>query len=233
MRLHRFLLPQQFTSNQIAIDDREAVHQISRVLKLVVGEEIAVFNGLGAEAICRIVRIDRNRVELEVIEKRQSVLKPAREVVAYIAILKRDNFEWAVQKATEIGVTTIVPIVSRRTVKLGVRYDRLERIAREASEQCGRSSMPVIAVEQQFTEAIDDALKNNNRVVFFDFSDTQFSSEEISKDKKVAFFIGPEGGFETSERMLAEQKGCLVRSLGQTTLRAETAVVVASYLMQN
>lgn len=233
MRHHRFILPINFTTDIIVVEEYAIVHQMGRVLKLQIGEEVVIINGKGEEAICKILEINKSRAVLAIIEKRSITPASAREVTAYLSLLKRDHFEWAIQKATEIGVTKIVPIVSQRTIKLGARLDRLARIVHEAVEQSGRLDIPKIESNTKFSDAMSAALATHDKVIFFDFCENKFVAGEITNAKKVAIFIGPEGGWEAGERQLAQKKGCLVRSLGPTILRAETAALVASYIVVN
>ena len=147
-------------------------------------------------------------------------------------VLKKENFEWAVQKAVEVGVKEITPIITARTVKLGLNKDRLKKIIKEAAEQSGRGILPKLNEAIIFDEAIKSA-KENDLNLFFNIGgkNVQHSMSNISK---IGIFIGPEGGWDEEEIKKAQSSnGFTIVGLGKTILRAETAAVIASYQTVN
>jgi 16S rRNA (uracil1498-N3)-methyltransferase len=132
-----------------------------------------------------------------------------------------------VQKATECGVKKIVPLISARTVKTGLKKERLEKIIKEASEQSGRGMLPALMETMSFSEALEQA-KDNEQNFFFDASGSSFA-DQVLNNNSVGIFVGPEGGWTSDEINLAKEKGCLLASLGQLILRGETAAIIASY----
>ncbi len=256
MRRHRFIIDSDLSQPSLTVSKPDLVHQWREVLKLKLDEEILLSDGKGENKTAKIVKMDKTKIEIEILatpHTKYQILNTLRPVTLYCAILKGDNFEWVVQKATEVGVVKVVPIITEHIVKTGLNRARLERIMKEASEQCGRAVVP------EFGEPIKlgDALKIENEIkIFCDFTDTQFvperdltlpsplqrrgrerfllsSAEERTGrevSQSIAVFVGPEGGWSKAERAAAEKTDCLIRSLGPLTLRAETAAVVASYL---
>ncbi len=231
MMRHRFFTNLDLSGETIRLLEREQIQQMSRVLQLKVGEEIILFNGTGEEVAGRITILRAKEIEIAVSRRQQNTNEPAQRVVLYSAILKRDNFEWVVQKATEVGVAAIVPVVTERTVKRGLSFERLRKIAIEAAEQSGRAVVPEIHEAMDLPRAFAEAENLFGTSIFLDFCDKSLTAEDcrLSSSKNIALFIGPEGGWSETERMLAEEKKFLIRSLGKTTLRAETAAIIASY----
>jgi 16S rRNA (uracil1498-N3)-methyltransferase len=148
--------------------------------------------------------------------------EPARSVTLCCSILKRENFELVVQKATELGVSRIIPIIAERTVKTGLKMERLKAIAKEATEQSGRGVVPDISEPMSLT----DALALPGHKLFF-HTGTQ-AHPALSSDPAL-LFIGPEGGWSDRDVAAAVSAGCQVCSLGKRTLRGETAAIVACY----
>ena len=149
--------------------------------------------------------------------------------VLYCAILKRENFELVVQKATEIGVREIVPLITQRTVKLDIKEERLRKIITEAAEQSGRGRVPMLRQAMSFADALADAQRNDANF-FFDISDVIVEEGAIGDAMRRGLFVGPEGGWSYEEVLAARAAGCHIISLGALTFRAETAAIIASYL---
>lgn len=234
MRFNRFLGDFNLNDKRIRISNREQISQIKNVLRLGVGDELTVLNGDGREALTVITALHKETAELEVRELRKADNEPKREVTLCCAILKRENFELVAQKATEIGVKKIVPIVTERTIKTGLNHDRLNKIIREAVEQSGRCVVPELTEILNFAKAVELAKTAGSANFFYDLIHQldPFASLNAVTDGKtpVAVFIGPEGGWSDEERSLAQKNGLVKASLGNLVLRGETAAIVASYL---
>ena len=185
-------------------------------------------DGKGAEAVCRIIEMSREGLECEIEERVGNDREPALEVALYLAVLRRENFEWAVEKATEAGARRIVPLISRRTVKLGLNVERLKKIAREAAEQSGRAKVPEISKAVELGAALAQASGPN---FLFEPGYPPFRSFEarIKKAEGIGLWIGPEGGWAPEEVRAAEEAKFLLAGLGKLVLRAETAAAVAVF----
>ncbi len=225
MKIHRFIGPIDTSKDRIEIRDQELVHQINRVLKLRVGEQVIFGDGTGSEALTELETVSKSLIEAKVLSHNQNENEPAKSVTLYLAILKKDNFELAIQKAVEIGISRIVPVLTERTVKIGINEERIKTIIREASEQSGRGIIPILDAAITFDEAL--AQCSPAETFFFDLTGQPFESSQTAK--ATALFIGPEGGFSPEEVAAAKEKGCLIANLGPLTLRGETAAIVASY----
>ncbi len=230
-KVHRFIVDQAPGGGRLRITDGALAHQIRDVLKLRVGESLTLVSG-GREHLCRVAGFDRGGVDVEPTGSAAAGRDPDVQAALYCAVVKKENFELVVQKATEIGVAEIVPVISRRTVKLNVRMERLAAIAREAAEQCGRLSPPLIREPLALARAMELAA-GNGRNWFFDPSGAALSAAELKGpggNGRLGLFIGPEGGWDAAEIAAAVRAGCRVAALGRLILRAETAAIAAAYL---
>lgn len=225
MKIHRFIGNIDTSKNWIEIRDQELVHQINRVLKLRVGEQIIFGDGAGNEALGVLETVSKSLIEAKVVSHNQNTNEPKKSVTLYLAILKKDNFELAIQKAVEVGISRIVPVLTERTVKIGINEERVNTIIREAAEQSGRGIIPSLAEVVTFGQALAECTAN--KTFFFDLTGEPFESAQTAQ--ATALFIGPEGGFSSEEVTLAKEAGCSIANLGPLTLRGETAAIVASY----
>ncbi len=226
--MHRFFVTTTPVNDHFSITDRELVHQIKDVLDLNPAEQIIVAPGDGTELLSEIVSVGAKEISLKIIKKQLSKPASKRTVALYCALLKRDNFEWVVQKATEAGASEIVPVITDRTIKLGFNKARTEKIAKEASEQSHRGTVPVIREPVPFEKALDEV--KPEATFFLDFAPEQLSPNDVAAADSVALLVGPEGGWSEAERERAKQAGLTVRSLGAPVLRGETAAVIATYV---
>jgi len=228
MRLHRFMVFVDLGKSMVEIKDFNFLHQVRSVLRLKEGDQL-ILVGNKKEATAKIVKYLDSGANLEILSRRKIAVAEKRTAVLYVSVLKRENFELVVQKATEVGISKIVPMLCARTVKTGLRQDRLERIAKEAAEQCGRVSVPEISEIQNFSDILKSAPKNS-----FIFSlDAKKSAVGFKFPKEANLFIGPEGGWVGEELALAKKVGFKELSLGPLVLRAETAAIVSGYLAVN
>jgi 16S rRNA (uracil1498-N3)-methyltransferase len=226
-KIHRFIGNFDLTAARLLIRAPGLVHQIRDVLKLCVGERIVLADGRLTEAFCEIAAIDKALIEVVVVKTRAGN-EPKRRVTLYCAILKRENFEYAVEKAVECGAAKIVPVITAHTVKLGLNLERLRKIAQEAAEQCGRAVVPEITAPVKLSAALKGAGENDNNY-FFDAVGEEFA-RPAPLEATVGVWIGPEGGWDEFEIEAAHAEGFAVVSLGPFILRAETASAVATYL---
>jgi 16S rRNA (uracil1498-N3)-methyltransferase len=228
MKIHRFISTFKEFADHASITDQETVFQVVNVLKLKPGEEIILSDGSGTDTRARLILVEKRHLEIEVLERTYTKTSLC-ELHAYIAILKKDNLELAVQKITELGVTHITPIVSDRTIKKNYNQERLEKIIKEAVEQSGQSRLPRLHSERTLIEALNEAKKNYDVVICFDEPSAEGKIE--LQNKSIAFFIGPEGGWTPKEIELFKQNNVQCISLGNTTLRGETAAIVGTFYL--
>jgi 16S rRNA (uracil1498-N3)-methyltransferase len=227
MKQHRFIGDFNLSKSVIVSYNKELNNQIKNVLRLVIGEQVILSAGDEQEVLAEIENLNKDEVSFKVLEQRKNLAEADNFVTLYCSILKRENFELVVQKATECGVKEIVPIISARTVKTGLKSERLTKIIKEASEQSGRGLVPRLDEAISLSDALKSA-KTNDLNLFFDASGEKLTQLVIGKN--IGIFIGPEGGWTDKEISLAKEHGCKIVSLGPLILRGETAAIVASYL---
>lgn len=227
MRLHRFCIGSPLETGTRMVDDETIVHQMTKVLRLNIGDEVIVMDGKGQEAHATITRLEKKSLTLTVDEVTIAKTESTKQVTLCCSVLKRENFEWVVQKATEIGVVRIIPLLSARTVKTNLNVERLKRIVMEAAEQSGRGVIPTITEPQTLKQAWQATEKSTH--LFF-HTKTEKKPANIANDGAVTCWVGPEGGWSDDEEAFAKEQGMTTLSLGPLTLRAETAAVVASYV---
>jgi len=232
MHCHRFVVTDDFNNKYLRIFNPQILNQWQKVLRFKPGEQVILVNGLNQEAVAKIISLNNEFAEVEILEARDNKSEPKIDTILYCSILKKENFEWIAQKATEIGIKEIVPLITKRTIKLNLNKERLEKIISEAAEQSGRGIIPVISNPMRFEEVIKFA-QNNNLNLFFDPSGEPFSKTLVKTKKKIGVFIGPEGGWDDEEIFIAKHNDFKIMSLGKLVLRAETAAIISSYLVVN
>ena len=197
---------------------------LGNVLRLGVGAELLAFDGLSGEWLARISEAAKKRMVLSV-ERKTREAESIPDVWLAFAPVKRAQTDWLVEKATELGAARLVPVMTHRTVAERVRLDRLESIAIEAAEQCGRTRVPEIVEPMKlarFIEELDPA-----RILYF--ADETGGEPLVSalREGPAAILVGPEGGFTDEERAFVRGSRASAISLGPRILRAETAALAA------
>lgn len=234
---------------QISVPDKRVVilggdvNHIKNVLRMKVGEEINVSNGLdGREYRCGIAAFEEDRVlcELRFI-KEDNVELPSR-IYLFQALPKADKMELIIQKAVELGVYKVIPVEAKRCVvklderKAAARISRWQGIAEAAAKQSKRALVPEIRQVLSFAQAVEYASRMPVRLIPYELAEgmerTRELIEALKPGEDIAVFIGPEGGFEAAEVELAVQNGMEPITLGRRILRTETAgMTVLSWLV--
>jgi len=233
MRIHRFFIENNsFKKGLLKCADKEFLNQIRNVLRLKAGNKILLFNGKMDETEAEIIEIQKDFIKLKILKIEKNSKESKIKVILCCSILKNQNFDIVVQKATEIGINEIFPIISKRTVKLNIQEKRLKKIIKEAAEQSGRGCLPVLHDVLGLNDAIKDAAQNEINLIF-DKSGDDFKKLKGGLSGSVGIFIGPEGGWSEDELKLFKEKNFKIINLGKLTLRAETAAIIASHLTIN
>ena len=220
MRRHHFFITTELKEGgDLKISDTDLLHQWQKVFRMKAGDEVILLPNDGFEYICEFVLLSRKEAELKVKEKREGVLDVKKKVHLYLGMLKKDKFEWVLQKGTELGVASFTPIITARTEKMNLNMERAEKVVREAAEQSGWSTLPIINEPVELAGALERA---GNPIVM-NMEGGAFNTEELPVD--ISVFIGPEGGWDEAEENMFEFKKLPVYSVGAQTLRAETAAI--------
>jgi len=202
-----------------------AAHYLGKVMRLGEGDGVLLFDGQSGEWLARIGKAGRKRMTLAV-ERRTREPEAIPDVWLAFAPVKRAQTDWLVEKATELGAARLIPVMTRRTVAERVKLDRLEAIAIEAAEQCGRTLLPEIAEPLPLARFLER--RDPVRSLYF--------ADEGGGEPAAAAFVpgpaliltGPEGGFTDDERASVRAAANAVPiSLGPRILRAETAALAA------
>lgn len=226
MRIHRFFISQVLScEGGFVVSDKNLLNQWRNVLRMGEGDELIAFDGSGDEALCEFRALGAKSATL-LVKERRTGLAPARGVTLFMSLIKRDNFELVLEKATELGVSRIVPIEAARSEKKGINCERSEKILREAAEQSGRATIPTL----DDVGSIQDIFKKYQMpLVVFDPRGEKSAREHFNMNTTgpVGVAIGPEGGFTEDELALFSAHDVPLVATGPTILRAETAAVVA------
>lgn len=235
--------PEKFAPDGATVTlDREETRHLRDVLRLRPGDEAYVFDGDGAEYLCLVERPERGREGLLRIVRRVESARPESPLylTLALALLKGEKFDLVVQKATELGVSRIVPVITKRAdVRLreerdaGRRRARHSRLALEAAKQSGRARLPRLD-EPVSLAALVGAETEGLRLMFAERAGTSLKAASLGPERNpsaVTALIGPEGGWEDEEIETARAAGWSVVTLGGRTLRAETAAITAIVLL--
>lgn len=224
----RFYLPPADWTETPYLDGDEAKH-LAQVLRIQSGETITVFDGLGNFAEARVLSVSKQRVEL-MLELAECKPTPLPEIILAQAIPKGKNMDWIVQKAVELGVSKIQPLVSRNTmVSPGdEKAEKWRRTALEACKQCAQFTIPVIDDPASFDAWLKAADPSELRVIASlaenpqNFRETLAAHPEI---QSITILVGPEGDFTPQESEAALAAGFIPVTLGDLVLRVETATL--------
>jgi 16S rRNA (uracil1498-N3)-methyltransferase len=236
----RFYVPQPRLERGMLKVEGEEVKHIRKVLRLTEGDEITVFDGLGKEFEGTIVEERLSSVVIRVKSVSSSKRDSPLEVTLAQSLLKGEKMDYLIQKATELGVKEIIPFLSSRSVPLLEkskrlkRHHRWERIAIEASKQCGRGVVPRIEFLQDYSEMLPKASPNALRLILWEREGIRLKEilERSKEKKKIFFVIGPEGGLSQGEVDEAKEAGFIAVTLGRRILRAETASLCFLSILQ-
>ncbi|MEQ1605188.1 MAG: 16S rRNA (uracil(1498)-N(3))-methyltransferase [Pyrinomonadaceae bacterium] len=226
--------PENFNGNTITLDADETRH-LRDVLRLKLNDEVSVFDGTGREYKCSITEIGKKHSELALIEEITSASPESPfEITLASTVLNGEKYDLIIQKSVELGVAKLIPLQTIRgdvkTKDAAKRLERWRRIAMEATKQCGRPKLMQIAEPIAFNTLIANS-KGENLVMFSERDGTGFSA--IKPGKKITALIGPKGGWDDSELDLARASGVSVVTLGGRILRAETAAISLTTILQH
>ncbi|MDG9926480.1 MULTISPECIES: 16S rRNA (uracil(1498)-N(3))-methyltransferase [unclassified Pseudomonas] len=233
MRLSRFFIDAPLSLGQHELPEAQA-HYIGRVLRHAAGDAVQLFDGSGREYLGELVEVGKKTVRVELREQLDGLAESPLHIHLGQGLSRGERMDWAIQKATELGVTEITPIVSERC-EVRLKDERADKrlahwrqVAISACEQCGRSVLPTIHAPQTLAEW-QAGVQAELKLVLHPVA---APLESHAKPQTLAFLIGPEGGLTDAEVEQAKGAGFQAARLGPRVLRTETAPVVALSVAQ-
>lgn len=235
--MQRFFFNQTPLSPTLTISEESFVHQISRVLRYTLWDQIILFCGNGKDYLYEIAGITKKDIILTFKESKKNIADPVKTIRLYQAVPnKYEKIEYIVQKWVEVGIQEFVFFPSDRSQKLVINERKIARfmdIAREALEQCSGNRMPNIRFE---TKKMPSFWKKDEHIFVLHTTDNASKSlTDISKTNldELSIFVGPEGGWSDQEIMQFEHQNATFVSCGARILRTETAGVVSAFYLLN
>ena len=240
-KIERWRYPRFFTENiadTATVNGDDAKH-ISTVLRMKVGDRAVLCDNSENDYLCEIISAQKEQVIFSILDKQKNEAEPTVRLRLFQCVPKSDKMEFIVQKATELGASEIIPVLSKRCVsrpdektaaKKAIRY---QKIAEEAAKQCGRGKIPEIKPMISFKEAIKAYSGDGCGILFYECGGETISKIVSENPSVINVFIGSEGGFEKEEAELAHDNGIALATLGKRILRCETAPVAALSVLMN
>ncbi len=241
--IHRFFLsPDCFRDTQVTFP-AETARQMRQVLRLRPGEMVTALDGCGWEYSVRLEKLTNDGAWGTSQGRQRAEGEPVLQLVLYLSLTQREKFEWALQKCTEVGVSTFVPVISERTLardkdQAMQKMERWRRILKEAAEQSGRGLVPSIHPPVLLENALQEVQALGISASFLWEEEQQFSMHDWLQEQAatlidhpqgpLGLFVGPEGGYSSQEADRARQTGIRAVTLGRRILRMETAAVVSA-----
>lgn len=238
-RVPRLYVETHFEGSGISLPSKQA-HYLRHVLRLRTGNEVVVFNGRGNECLAEIEILSRDGAKLRITSTSAPIPESELNLTLLQGIAKADAMDLIVQKATELGVSTIAPVVTEYCVvkldaqRIHRRLEHWQRIAYGACEQSGRHSPPLVCEPQSLEHGLEGLSQTGTRLVLEPTAETTFVDRPSLEHgaTPVGLLIGPEGGLSERDLMLADRAGFKRVKLGPRILRVETAAIAACTIAQ-
>ena len=234
----RFFVQSKYIFDEaLTIPAPDASH-IGRSLRMRLGDEVTVCCQ-GIEYLCKIRTISDEAVQCDIISHEKSLNEPNVDLTLFQAVPKGDKLDTIVQKAVELGVRRICPVLTSRCVSrpdkksFDRKLERLNRIALEAAKQSGRGIVPTVEGLLTVPEAAGALALNDFPLICYEGGGINLSQAGLKTDSTIGVFIGSEGGFDPSEVELCREKGAQIIGLGRRILRCETAPLAALSIIMN
>ena len=225
-----FFVDEEIESSEYSLFGEDGRH-IAKSLRMKQGENLTLCSPSGTVHNCVVEKVEGDFVGVRILSSEQSETEPSVKVTLYQALPKGDKMEFIIQKAVEIGVTEIVPVISSRCVSrpdqksLSKKLLRWQKIAKQAAMQSGRGIVPKVKDAVPFEKGVENA--KGEKVIFYELGGESVKDILSDKQKEISIFIGSEGGFSSDEVDLVLKNGGRKATLGKRILRAETAPLVA------
>lgn len=238
MALHRFYYSEPLMQQQEVVLRDQLAHRILHVLRLPQGETITLFDGSGREFKSEIIATARQQVHVRVTDMAVGLACSPLFTHLVQAISRPDRMDYSLQKATELGVNRITPIVSdysnfkTNQASKQKRYEHWQAVIIAAAEQCGRSELPILDDIIWFREFVDTKIIKHATSVILEPAADKSLHDLTCSDLKITFLVGAEGGFSANEVSAATSAGIIPVQLGPRVLRTETVAAVALGCLQ-
>ncbi|MEW8956090.1 16S rRNA (uracil(1498)-N(3))-methyltransferase [Clostridium sp.] len=239
--MHKFFTSSELVNEIYATIVGDDVKHIYKVLRLKVGDQVIINNGLSEEYLGEIEEITKEKVNVRIIKKHEIHSESKVNITLFQGMPKAAKMDLIVQKGTELGINTFIPIITSRVdVKLKGEFkklDRLQRIALEACKQCKRARVPKVLEPLDFQEMLKELEEMDLVIVPYENANgygMKQLAKEVSKEniKNIGIIVGPEGGFEEEEIDTLKSINAHIVTLGPRILRTETAGFVCTSLIQ-
>ena len=239
MRIHRvYCKSVSGTDSRFDLDQIQSIH-LSKVLRLKLHDEVEAFNGMGSSAICKITDIEKRAVTLQRVSEIQTSDPINEKIICVIPLIKKDNFHFMIQKLTEIGISDFIfykpdlidqSIAKKDLTKIAAKS---EDVIISACKQCGSNFIPSSIIRENITKAFDSVDGDVDTYVFDVDASQGFNLNQLKSGKNICLVTGPESGFSETELVFFKNRDIKLRLIGNNILRAETAPIVISSLVQN
>lgn len=209
--------------------DKEESKHIVKVLRKSVGDVLHITNGLGWMFDAEIINADIKKCQANISNAKQH---PKREYKLHLAVAPtkmNDRFEWFLEKATEIGIDTITPILCDHSERKVIKLDRFEKILQSAMKQSLQCYLPIINELTPFNNFVNQDFEGQKYIAHCEDSDRKSLKNQLKPDQDIVILIGPEGDFSVKEIETALQHNFIPVTLGNTRLRTETAAIAACH----
>lgn len=226
-----YFFVEELGERTIQLDEDTSKHMIG-VLRLEKGEDVLLTDGKGSKARAAIVEDNRKRCVVDVVSVEKEEAKAQNVSIAISIIKNASRFEWFLEKATEIGVSEIIPLLCDRTEKEKFRYDRMKGILVSAMLQSQQTWLPVLQHPTAFTDVIKNS-EQEQKFIAHCLPEQKQQLSSVIRPLSALILIGPEGDFTPAEIEKALEQSFLPVALGNTRLRTETAGLVAATLLVN
>lgn len=241
--MHRFFVPSAQINNQKILIEGNDVNHIKNVLRMNPSDCIEVFDSSGNIYKAKIKEISSQKILCAILETSKDIIEPKINITIAQCLPKSKKMDFIIQKTTELGAKTIIPIISERSIpkiddKAQKKILHWQAIAKEAAEQSGRSIIPEVGPLTYFKDLVKDVKKyalrlipwegekeNTLKSVLVNFKNNEIQTPDFFSSNKVIVIIGPEGGFSRHEIDTAKEQGFICLSLGKRILKAETASI--------
>lgn len=215
----------------LALTGQEFIHAI-KTFRLGVGDNVNVITGDDYIYTCSILAVGKSEAKLEIISKELNKANPKTDLTVYQCMLKKDNVEFLIQRLTEVGVKTFIPVLSENVVKNDVNLPRIDKISIESGKQSGRSRLIEVLPAIKFADVLRQISSYDLFIVAHEKEvNSSLSCLNFNGVKNVALLIGPEGGITDAEIEACAKAGAKVIGLGTRVLRAETAGLALSSII--